>query len=112
MRTSILTVNRIEGYHRTDNAPKYLNYLTQTHRHIFVVECGFTPQHEGAAVDNIAMMHQIDAYFRDRYGDPAQFGNRTCYQIARELLDFYQHCQYAIVREDGEGGGAAYRGCL
>lgn len=112
MRTSILTVNRIEGYHRADNMPKYLECLKQTHRHIFVVECGFAPQKEGVAVDSVTMTHQIDAYFRDRYGDPAQFGNLTCYQIARELLGFYPHCQYVIVREDGEGGGAAYRGCL
>lgn len=112
MKMSILTVNRIEGFHRSPDPPKYLAYLEDRHRHTFTVECGFDTRHDGIAVDNVSMQHQVAAYFRDTYGDPAEFGDRSCFEIARELLKFYPHCQHVVVREDGDGGGAAYRGCL
>lgn len=109
VKTSILTINQIEGFHRWPQAPVYLAYLRDRHRHVFTVECEFDVSHDDRDIEIISMQHQIAEYFRGTYGNPAELGDMSCEAIARGILEYYPKCRSVTVREDGFGGGRVRR---
>lgn len=110
MKTTVLTINLIEGYHCFPDAPEYLGYLRNKHRHVFHVECEFSVSHNDRDIEIISMQHQIDNYFKSTYGDPAEFGTLSCEEIASRLMQYYPKLCAVTVREDGWGGGRVTRG--
>lgn len=109
MKSTVLTVNQIEGFHRWNDAPKYLSYLAEKHRHIFCIECEFSVDHNDREIEIITEQNIIEEFIRDKYGKPAQFGNMSCEDIAADILNFFSKCISCTVREDGYGGGRAQR---
>ena len=109
MKTTIITTNAVEGFHRWPDAPVNLAYLADRHRHIFTIECEFEVSHDDRDIEIITQQHQIKNFIRDRYGIPAEFHSMSCEAIARQIVQFYPECISCVVREDGIGGARVRR---
>lgn len=109
INTTVITENRIEGFHCWPGANQPVEYLKDRHRHVFAIECEFTVSHDDRHVEIISMQHQIENFIRDRYGIPAEFHNMSCEAIAREIVIFYPNCVSCTVREDNMGGARVSR---
>lgn len=111
MNIKVNTFNAVEGFHRWEGAPSYVEYLASRHRHIFEVRCSFLVGHEDRQIEINSMQNQIDAYLFNSYGNPCEFNGMSCEMIARELMEAFAEdnmieCQ---VLEDGYGGATLTR---
>ena len=109
MKIAVITHNEIEGFHRWPDAPEYLGYLRERHRHVFVIECLFRVTKEDRQTEIITKQHEIDEYMWDNYGRPAEFHDFSCETIAKRIIDFWPDCVSCTVREDGFGGAVVTR---
>ena len=111
MKTSVITYNEIEGYHRWPYAPQpsSIAYLASKHRHVFVIECEFHVTHDDRDIEIIRQQHIIEEFIRDRHGIPAEFHDMSCEAIAKEIMQYFPECESCIVREDGYGGARVRR---
>lgn len=108
-RTTVITLNQIEGFHAWPAAPETVNYLRDRHRHMFTIECEFAVSHDDRDIEIITQQHAVENLIRDRHGIPALFGSMSCEAIAREIVQFFPECTACTVREDGMGGARVER---
>lgn len=100
----VITYNEIEGTHCWSNAPKAIKILRHPHRHVFVIWAKFSVSHSDRDIEIILKQHEIQKWFHDRFGCPADFGEMSCEMIAQEVLDAFDNCVTCEVLEDGRGG--------
>jgi hypothetical protein len=109
MKTTVITKNRVEGFHRYPEASGNVAFLRCRHRHVFHVECGFEVDGHNREIEIFTRQFQIEEFFAHVFGVPAQFGNMSCEMIARKVMEAFGDCGYAKILEDGEGGAAVQR---
>ena len=109
MKRFILTHNEVEGFHQYPNAPANCDYLSDKHRHIFVIDCSFEVAHNEREIEIITQQRLIYDFLVMQFGRPAQFGNMSCESIAENLLEAFPEMSSCTVREDGYGGAALTR---
>lgn len=109
MKRQVITHNEIEGFHRYPDAPDFCVYLGSRHRHVFVVECGFTVSHNGREIEIIDQQRKIAEAVKDSFGSPAEFGDFSCEDIAEWLMVRFSDMVYCNVLEDGYGGASLSR---
>jgi len=108
MKTTVITKNKVEGFHFYLEASGSVSFLKERHRHIFSVECRFEVSDLNREIEIFSQQADIESYIKNKYGYPAEFNQISCEMIAYELLLKF-NCSYVKVLEDGEGGAVVQR---
>ncbi len=117
--TEVFCTLHLEGTHSWPNCPyDEVDYLRDTHRHIFHIKAHKLVTHSDRDVEFIMLKHRIEAYLLTEYGREithesgwticdnkriCEFGAMSCEMIAENLLDTFDLIQ-CEVSEDGENG--------
>lgn len=109
MKREILTHNEVEGFHFYPAAPVGVGYLSNVHRHIFVIKCRAEVTHNEREIEFITEQNRIAATIADGFGKPCTFNSMSCESIAEWLLNALPELTYVEVLEDGYGGAALAR---
>lgn len=108
-KTFIVITFTLPGFHSYPNAPAPVAFLRERHRHLFRFVLRFRVTHEKRDKEFFLVSKDVQAALTQEYGSPAEFGQASCEQLARELLAAYAHegCCEVEVWEDGENGAIA-----
>ena len=109
MERRINTYNCIEGFHNYPNAPKWCSYLANRHRHLFVITCSFRVLHNNREIEINEQQHLIDNYLKKVFGNPCEFNEYSCEDIAENLINAFDNMVECKVLEDGYGGATLTR---
>lgn len=101
--TTVIARVQVEGLHCWPGAFADVTFLRYPHRHIFHIEARAAVQHADRQIEIIDLGHQLRAWLREQYGEPADFGTLSCEMIADKLMDAFD-LQMCTVLEDGENG--------
>ncbi len=107
----MITCNEIEGFHHWPEAPSPVRFLASPHRHIFVIRCGWSVEHNDREKEIFIFQNLITEYlfseFQIYQGQYAiDFGSYSCESIAENILNQFASLGmcWAEVLEDGKGG--------
>lgn len=103
MNRTVDTYNEIIGFHRYPTAPQFCLYLAARHRHTFVIRASFSVSHNNRQVEINQRQNEIKSYLCTKYGEPCEFGDMSCEDIAEELLTQFAASRVQVL-EDGYGG--------
>ena len=98
----------VDGFHFWKSAPDQLDFLRNKHRHVFVITAKIPVTHDDRQLEIIQTQHNIQNYLYKKYGNPCQFQNMSCEQIAFELANEF-NAKAVTVLEDGFGGATYER---
>ena len=62
MKIEVNTYNSIEGFHRWKDASGEVKYLSNEHRHIFVIRCSFLVSHGDREIEINTQQAKIEKY--------------------------------------------------
>jgi hypothetical protein len=108
VRQLITVLIRVEGFHRWPDAPAGFLHLQHRHRHLFEIRIWKRVFHENRDIEIIDFATKLRQTIAKEYGDPAEFGDRSCEAIAGDLL-ILTSAQKVQVLEDGEHGALLER---
>lgn len=109
MIRKVNTYNTIEGFHQYPDAPAFCDYLAARHRHIFVVRCSFVVTHNNREIEINTKQGEIKTFLCENFGEPCEFGNMSCEDIADDLMHAFADMNECCVLEDGYGGATLTR---
>lgn len=109
MKKRVITHNLIEGYHCYPGAPKEVSFLSNRHRHIFVIRCAFEVIDSNREIEIFMQQKKIDEFIISNYGKPAEFYSLSCEMIAEIIINNFNNCVEVEVLEDGFGGAIIQR---
>lgn len=110
MNRYIVTYNTIEGYHKYKDAPERLSYLSNRHRHIFVVRCKFQVSHNNREIEINERQSEINKYLLTKYNvnGSCEFGCMSCEDIAEDIIKNLGANEVTVL-EDNYGGATLSR---
>ena len=111
MRKNVVCHLYIEGFHRWEQAPEHLKFLSYKHRHIFVIRVKFSVQDNNREIEIIETQKKIKDFIKRRFGvndEVCDFGNMACEDIAELIINEF-NAESAEVLEDGFGGAELVR---
>lgn len=88
MKTTVITQFQIEGFHKYPKAPKKVEFLSNNHRHTFIVKCGYKVTDLNREKEIFICRDEVNSYLIDSFGYPCDFENMSCEMIAKEILEF------------------------
>ena len=103
MKKGILVKTNFVAFHRWKDAPDEVGFLRDYHRHIFYVEATFQVSHNDRDLEFFTVKKDIDTFIASNYKNK-KF-DKSCEQIAEEILNNYGDCIRVEVYEDNENGG-------
>ena len=106
MNYQIITHNQIIGFHRWPGAPEKYAYLSDWHRHVFVIRCWFDVSHSDREIEINDMQDRIERDVKNVYGTAngvIDFQGMSCEDIANWCIGVFG-CVECEVLEDGFGG--------
>ena len=109
MNRFVETYNQIEGFHRWPQASGGLSYLAARHRHLFVIRCSFSVEHNERQIEINEQAASIENYLVENFGRPCEFGDASCETICEMLLGVFPAMTKASVYEDGFSGATLTR---
>lgn len=109
MKREIITYNEVQGFHFYPDAPDSVGYLSNEHRHVFVIRCRAAVSHNEREIEINTEQDEIAQSLRCGFGTPCKFGAMSCESIAEWLLNTRPELNYVEVLEDGYGGAALTR---
>lgn len=104
----VIIKTKVRGFHKWETAPDFCAFLRRRHFHYFHIECRARVSHNNREIEFITFEPVIQRYLLEKYGDPCEFGNMSCEDIAQELLEKFE-LQSCEVTEDGNGGAIVRR---
>lgn len=109
MTREIITYNEIQGFHQYPNAPECVGYLSNLHRHVFIIRTWAKVNHNEREIEIIMMQDKINVSLTKTFGTPCNFGTMSCESIAEWLLAHHTELFKVEVLEDGYGGASLTR---
>lgn len=109
MKREICTYNELQGFHFYPDASDGIGYLSNLHRHVFVIKARAQVSHNEREIEIITEQNVIEGKLEEKYGMPCMFGSMSCESIAEWLLNELPELSYVEVLEDGYGGAALTR---
>lgn len=116
MRTSTTVTARVTlpGLHRWPEARGERIYLASRHRHLFVIEAEVEVAHDGRDIEFHDLAQRLTAsawaIAQPSEAGLADFGNKSCETLARELTGFLPATWRRVSwSEDGEFTATLYR---
>lgn len=106
MKKTVILDFELVGFHKWDNAPKEVDFLSYKHRHNFRFRLGYKVTDSDREIEIFIQEDIIKEYLTECYGSPLHFEGMSCEMIAEELLQFAKEdgCVWAEVFEDNRGG--------
>jgi hypothetical protein len=106
MRTTVIVDFDVVGFHQYDDAPERVAFLRNRHRHLFRIRAGYQVTGLDREREIFIEENALRAVLRKLFGNPAEFGPRSCETIAAFLLRaaYARGCRWVEVLEDGRGG--------
>lgn len=104
MRTTVIVDFDVVGFHQYNDAPSEVEFLRARHRHLFRIRAGFHVVRLDREREIFLLEDALRARIRHLFGEPADFGSRSCEMIAALLLKGTGGCVWMEVLEDGRGG--------
>lgn len=113
--TSVFVTLEVIGFHRWDDAPHDVKYLSVMHRHKFGIRVEISTHTNDREIEYHTLKRQLGVMLKDdpRYDtflEEMNFGSESCEMIATKILDQLR-AQYSgrdlyrvTVDEDGENG--------
>lgn len=108
MKTYIEVKTSIEGFHNYPDAPEIVSFLSNRHRHIFVVIVRLLVKHDNREKEIFIEKKRIEDLLEKKFGYPCEFGEMSCEMIAKYVLKNTSGAVSCKVLEDGEGGAVVY----
>lgn len=109
MKCYVNTYNEIIGFHYYPDAPEFCSYLSNTHRHVFIIRCSVEVSNKNREIEINELQLSIEEYLKSAFGYPCQFGYLSCEMIAEFLMQHFQKFSSVQVLEDGYGGATLTR---
>lgn len=81
MKTTVIITHRQIGFHCWPEAPATVDYLSDRHRHLFLIIVGWDVADDDRQVE----FHLAQAQVRRMFLEVADFGHRSCEMIAKDL---------------------------
>ena len=108
MNTYIIVSLQLEGIHYWKQCDlSEVNYLTHPHRHVFQIKMKKRVEHDNREIEFIKLKHEVsialEAEFFDKDYMCLNFGNASCEQLAKMLINNYDLSSCEVL-EDGENG--------
>lgn len=109
--TTITIKFAIEGFHNWPDAAKFepeAAFLADRHRHMFHFQLWKEVAHDDRDVEIILFKRKVIKYLKDIYGDPCEFGSKSCEMLAKELLDKFDCFAIEVLEDNENGAGVTY----
>ena len=114
MKADIFIVAQLAGTHAWIDAPEEVKYLRTPYRHIFHIKVGMAVTKLNREleffVEKKKLHDTLGIMFPDVWCGITDFGNYSCEQIARKILDSCGYYSWVEVNEDDENGSIIRRG--
>jgi len=88
MKSTVIIQFEIEGFHHYPNAPQEVDFLSDKHRHTFIVKAGYSVEDLNREKEIFIERDYIKEYLIESYGSPCEFGAMSCEMIAAEILEY------------------------
>lgn len=88
MKAIVIIQFNVEGFHQYNDAPEVVSFLSQRHRHTFVVRCGYGVTDLNREREIFLCREEIKQYLCETFGSPCEFEDRSCEAIATEILEY------------------------
>ena len=102
MRTGIFITTSFVAFHAWPDAPDEVDFLRDTHRHVFHVRLEFVVSHDDRDLEFFMVKRKVTDYIAHTFSG-CDLGPMSCEMLARELCDEF-HAAAVEVSEDGENG--------
>lgn len=108
MRKKIWITTQFIGFHRWENAPPEVAFLSAPHRHIFKVKCEFSVSHSDRQLEFFLVQQAVNGIiYRDIIPGLVKNPGQSCEMLAELLMTALRQtyaCLSVEVSEDGENG--------
>lgn len=100
----------IEGHHAWLTAPFEVEFLRNSHRHLFRIKVGIKVEHNNRYKEIFLEQNKIQKYLKEKYETDEggyifhNFKNMSCEDIAEEILELNSDYNWVEVLEDNLGG--------
>lgn len=111
LKTSIVITFQFEGFHFWKNAFKEVEFLKNSHRHIFYFKLEKEVEHDDRDMEIIMFKRSVQNFLKKTYGGKREFldfKGMSCEMIAKELVKQYDLVSCEVL-EDNENGAKVYR---
>lgn len=112
LKTFIVCTLQVSGVHRWAGCKDaQVSYLANLHRHQFFIKVKKQVSHLDREIEIISFKTKISNYLRKYYNGLLclhNFGNRSCEQIATELLEHFELDECEVL-EDNENGAVVVK---
>lgn len=108
MKIKVICQNHIEGYHQFDKATGNVAFLKHSHRHVFYITTTFNVTHTDRDIEIFTKEKLIKHKIQTQFGNPCEFGNMSCEDIAVWIIKNIGGVYSCKVTEDGAGGAIVY----
>ncbi len=88
MKKQVIIQIEIEGFHNYPDAPQKVKFLSNNHRHNFIIKCGYEVNDLNRAKEIFIQREYIKDYLIESFGYPCQFEAMSCEMIAKEIIEF------------------------
>lgn len=106
MKTNIIVNLQYAATHCWPECPiPEVAFLKNPHRHVFHITCKISVGHDDRELEIIMFKNSILSFLEKTYS--GDFGTRSCEQIAKIILKFY-NLDYCQVLEDNENGAEVW----
>ena len=110
MKTSVIYKISIEGVHCWPHAKivfPEVSYLSDLHRHIFVIRCKAAVTHLDRDKEFICETHEVIDYLTNKYWDNQKrclnFEHKSCEMLATEILQEFELDECSVFEDDENG---------
>ena len=108
IKRSVFCSLQFVAFHRWPDAPENVDYLRNTHRHVFKVAVTAEVQHDNRDIEFITLKEMVQDYV-DRQFAGKDLGRMSCEDIAHDILDHFSMLDKVSIAEDGENGATLWR---
>ena len=110
MKTSVVYKVSVEGLHCWPDAKivfPEVSYLSDLHRHTFVIRCKVEVTHSDRDKEFIMESHRVSKYLTNKYWDTDKrclnFEYRSCEMLAEEILTEFELDECSVFEDDENG---------
>lgn len=100
---NVVSKVQVEGFHNWPGAFDEVAFLRDRHRHLFVIRAIAPVYHDDRDREFIYFGRQIKNYLTKTYGEPCEFGSRSCEMIAKELVKEFELSSCGVLEDDENG---------
>lgn len=106
MKKTVIVQFEIDGFHSYPDAPEEVSFLSDKHRHTFIIKCGYAVIHTDREQEIFICRDYLRSYINSKYGNPSNFKNMSCEMIAFDILKYSisYNMIYCEVWEEKTGG--------